>query len=165
MTKAAAPHGDSLNLDAFFGDAARALLLLVSAFPRPVILQVDDIYRVEETDEFGMHSERYLACFAALQWLAEEGYLRYEETIRSEAIDQARLSARCFVLLTRPRPALSDTGLPATLALEQSSVASELRAGLAERSSAAVRRTMLTLMATMSGLADDAPPNEDCGQA
>jgi len=98
---------NSINIDEFFADAAKILTSLQRSFPTPIILQVDDICGAEDTDEFGMHSARYLACFAAMMWLAEEGYLRFNETVRSEAIDEAVLSARCFVLLTQPNDATS----------------------------------------------------------
>jgi hypothetical protein len=52
------------------------------------------------TDEFGVPGPRYLACFGTLLWLAEEGYLRYDEAIRMDGIDQAVLTARCFSVLT-----------------------------------------------------------------
>ena len=45
-----------INTDEFFADAASILTVLQSAFPTPVILQVDDICGTEETDEFGMHA-------------------------------------------------------------------------------------------------------------
>ena len=151
----------SINIDEFFADAANILTLLQRSFPQPIILQVDDIYGAEETDEYGMHSARYLSCFSAMLWLAEEGYLRFNETVRSEAIDEAVLSARCFVLLTQPSSfagaeqdvnAVSEPaadGLPDSVALERSSLGSQLKACLRPRDSLALNAIMLELMQQM----------------
>ena len=142
----------SINTDEFFLDAARILVRLHASFPQPVILQVDDICGTEETDEFGMHSARYLACFSTMLWLAEEGYLRYAETIRSEAIDQAVLSARSFVLLVTPGPAQpnEDTDeLPQSVAAQRSSLGYQLQAALRPRDSTRVNELILQLMQQM----------------
>ncbi len=148
----------NINTDEFFADSAKILTVLHSAFPQPIILQVDDICGAEETDEYGMHSPRYLACFSAMLWLAEEGYLRFVETIRSEAIDQAVLTARCFVLLTKPdtkvfadQAALSasNTDLPDSVALERSSLSHQLRSVLRPRNSLTINSIMMQLMSTM----------------
>lgn len=148
---------DELNIDDFCHDVGKILALLHQVFPRPIILSADDICGAEETDEFGIHSNRYLACFATMLWLAEEGYLRYAETLRNEGIDQVVLSGRCFAHLTRPRPeqvvANSDDGgaLPESIALAQSSVVAELRRALSARSSADIRRCVLALIDAMLG--------------
>ncbi len=149
----------SINIDEFFADAAQILTHLQRAFPQPIILQVDDICGAEETDEYGMHSPRYLACFSAMLWLAEEGYLRFNAAVRSEAIDQAVLTARCFVLLTEPNPDVSDpTGalgarpsvdLPKSVALERSSIGNQLQNYLRPRDSLALNAIMLELMQRM----------------
>lgn len=65
-----------INVDDFCKDAARALLFLYRAFPRPHTLFVEDLCGPDRVDEFGMHSDRHLACFSTLLWLADEGYLR-----------------------------------------------------------------------------------------
>ena len=62
-----------INIDDFFKDAARTLAALYGVFPRRHAIFVDDIYQTEEPDEFGLHSERYQACFGTLLWLGEEG--------------------------------------------------------------------------------------------
>ena len=59
-----------------------------------------DIAGPDQADEFGLHSRRHMACFGSLLWLAEEGYLRYVDTIRQEALDQAVLSHRAFTRLS-----------------------------------------------------------------
>ena len=128
-----------LNADDFFKDAAIALTRLYATFPRPVAVYVEDVYGTEETDEFGMHSARYLACFATLVFLAEEGFLRFDECIRQDAIDQAVLSARAFTLLSMPQPGSGPVE-------SEHTVVAGLREALKSRSSSEVRTAMLDLM-------------------
>jgi hypothetical protein len=141
-----------INIDDFFKDGAKVLAQLYSVFPRRHSVFVDDISGADETDEFGMHSERYLACFGTMLWLGEEGYLRYEDVIRQDAIDQAVLTARCFTVLTTPSPnhePADVAGLSESLRLEQSTTISRLRGALKERSSVQIRTAMVDLMAQM----------------
>jgi hypothetical protein len=143
-----------IHVDDFCKDAALALTVLYQAFPRPHTLFVEDLIGPDQVDEFGMHSARHAACFSALVWLAEEGWLRYAETIRQEALDQAVLSGRCFMLLTLPQPGLApphSADLPASVRLEQQTHVARLRRALQERSSAAVRAALLDVMAAMQG--------------
>jgi hypothetical protein len=93
-----------IHVEEFYKDAAVALVQLYSAFPRRVNLFVEDIAGPDETDEFGLHSKRHMACFGALLWLAEEGFLRYVDTIRQEALDQAVLTQEAFIRLSSPAP-------------------------------------------------------------
>lgn len=149
-----------INIDDFFKDAAKVLVQLYSVFPRRHSVFVEDISGPEETDEFGMHSNRYLACFGTLLWLGEEGYLRYEETIRQDAIDQAVLSARCFTVLTTPAPnhePFDATDLPESVRIEQSTTISRLRNALKERSSVRIRAAMVDLMAQMRARRESQP--------
>ena len=143
-----------INVDDFFNDAARALLTLYQAFPRPLTLFVEDICGPEEPDEFGMHSNRYLACFGALIWLGEEGFLRFENTINSEAIEQAVLTGRCFTLLLCPAASnrALPAGLPDSIRNEQSSRVFGLQEAVRHRSSFEIRTVMLDLLARMTGL-------------
>ncbi len=83
-----------LQIDDFHHDVAGALLALYQSFPRKVALYVEDLIGREEPDEFGLPSKRHQACLGALLWLADEGYLRYENTIQYQALDQAVLSER-----------------------------------------------------------------------
>lgn len=154
---------DELNIDDFCHDVGKILTLLHQVFPRPIILSVDDICGPEETDEFGIHSNRYLACFSTMLWLAEEGYLRFAETLRNEGIDQAVLSARCFAHLTRPRTEqlqpINDNEddpnrLPESIRLAQTSVVAQLRQALGARSSTATRHIVLALIDAMLGNTD-----------
>ncbi|MGO1500538.1 MAG: hypothetical protein ACTHWH_04550 [Marinobacter sp.] len=93
-----------IHVEEFYKDAAVALAQLYSAFPRRVNLFVEDIAGPDETDEFGLHSKRHMACFGALLWLAEEGFLRYVDTIRQDALDQAVLTKKAFSRLSSPAP-------------------------------------------------------------
>jgi hypothetical protein len=77
--------------------------------------------------------------------------LRYEDTIRMEAIDQAVLTGRCFSVLTMQTPtdAPVDDSLPASVRSEQSTHIHRLRESLKSGSSARVRSTMTEIMALM----------------
>jgi hypothetical protein len=144
-----------LNVDDFFHDAARALIILYQVFPRRKAVFVDDIIEAEEPDEFGMYSNRYLACYSALLWLGEEGFLRFEDSINSEAIDQAVLTGRCFTLLSSPgrdmRAPLASS-LPKSVLEERRSHLFALREALREGSSANLRAAMLELLRQMHQL-------------
>lgn len=93
-----------IHVEEFYKDAAIALVQLYMAFPRRTNLFVEDIAGPDEPDEFGLHSTRHMACFGALLWLAEEGLIRYVDTIRQEALDQAVLTRKAFVRLNAPAP-------------------------------------------------------------
>ena len=144
-----------LNVDDFFHDAARALIILYKVFPRRKAVFVDDIIGAEEPDEFGMYSDRYLACYSALLWLGEEQFLRFEESINSEAIDQAVLTGRCFTLLSSragSADSLAPEHLPDSVREERGSHLYALREALKSRSSAALRSAMLNLLRQMHQL-------------
>ena len=89
----------NIHIDDFYKDTALILTRLFSQFPRRYALYVEDICGPDDPDEYGLHSDRFMACFSTMLWLAEEGYLRYENTIRQEAVDMAVLTHRAFVLL------------------------------------------------------------------
>ncbi|MFO7993868.1 MAG: hypothetical protein R6U69_06880 [Marinobacter sp.] len=104
-----------IHIEEFYKDAAIALVQLYNAFPRRVNLFVEDIAGSDEPDEFGLHSKRHMACFGTLLWLAEEGLLRYVDTIRQEALDQAVLTQRAFVRMSSPAsPDLQEKDIPQT---------------------------------------------------
>ena len=44
------------------------------------------------------------ACLGTLLWLAEEGYIRFDSTIGYDALDQATLSEKGFLRLSRGLP-------------------------------------------------------------
>ncbi len=91
-----------IHVEEFYKDVAVALVQLYSVFPRRMNLFVEDIAGPDEADEFGLHSSRHMACFGALLWLEEEGLIRYVDTIRQEALDQAVLTHKAFVRLSAP---------------------------------------------------------------
>ena len=144
-----------LHIDDFLRDAAIVLNRLYLSFPRPLTLFVEDIIGRDEPDEFGMHSVRHDACFAAMQWLAHEGHLRFSDTIRREAIDQAVLSGRMFTLLSTADPnneVLFDETVPEALRLEYASNVHRLREALQSQSSTRVRATMTDLLRRATGV-------------
>ncbi|MCC5887126.1 MAG: hypothetical protein JJT88_11905 [Gammaproteobacteria bacterium] len=89
-----------LHIDDFCKDIALVLNQLYLMFPRKSSLFVEDISGPDEPDEYGLHSARHMACLSAMLWLAEEGYIRFEDTIRQEAVDQVVLGGRMFSLLS-----------------------------------------------------------------
>lgn len=133
---AALPGDPSMDLqiDDFHKDAAGGLLLLYQAFPRKTALYVEDLIGREAPDEFGLPSKRHQSCLGALLWLAEEGYLRFASTIHYEALDQAVLSEKAFLRLTRivPQAAAALAEAPASVRREQASLANQLRQALAQ---------------------------------
>lgn len=97
-----------LHIEEFCSDATRILLQLYQMFPRPGTVFVEDISGPDTPDEFGVHSKRHLACLGTMIWLSEEGYLRFGDTIRQEAIDEAVLTRKGFLMLSASAPAASD---------------------------------------------------------
>jgi len=133
-----------IHVEEFYKDVAIALAQLYAAFPRRANLFVEDIAGPDEPDEFGLHSKRHMACFGALLWLQEEGLLRYVDTIRQEALDQAVLTREAFVRLSAPAPqslarklnALpEEANLPASVQQDLSTYIHLLRAALKNGSS------------------------------
>jgi len=90
-----------INIENFYKHIARALNILYSTFPSQQAIYVDEVAGIDEPDEYGLHSPHYTAGFFALLWLAEEGYLRYADTIRQDGIDQACLTHKAFLKLTQ----------------------------------------------------------------
>ena len=140
-----------IHIDDFYADAAHTLVSLFSVFPRPVTIFAEDICGPDEPDEFGVHSNRYQACFATLLWLGEEGYIRYKDTIRHDAIDQAVLSGRCFAALLKPATNEQDPSLPPSVQAEHSTLIYQLEAALKSKSSIAVQDAFAPLLERMAG--------------
>lgn len=131
-----------LHIEDFHQDVARILVALYNRFPQPAILFVSDLIGEHEPDAFGVPAPRQLACFSAMLWLANEGFLRYTDTIRQEAIDQACLSERAFVLLSKADAALRDPDLPASIARQRATLAQRLRDALNSGSSSQLYDTV-----------------------
>jgi hypothetical protein len=137
-----------LHIDDFFKDVAKILSQLYLSFPRKAALYVEDLVGPDQVDDLGMHSERHLACLGAMLWLAEEDYLRFDDTIRQEAIDQAVLTGRAFNLLNLPceNVLLEAEEIPESLRLELSTNVAFLREALRSGSSARVRAVVGDLL-------------------
>jgi hypothetical protein len=131
-----------LQIDDFYKDAAAGMLLLYQAFPRKVALYVEDLIGREEPDEFGLPSKRHQSCLGALLWLAEEGYIRYESSIGYDALDQAVLSEKGFLRLSRgvPHAQNDEEVLPPSVRSIHASLAWQLREALAQQHSERIAR-------------------------
>lgn len=131
-----------LQIDEFYKDAASGLLALYQVFPRKAALYVEDLIGREEPDEFGLPSKRHQSCLGALLWLAEEGYLRFESTIGYDALDQAVLSEKGFIRLSRgiTHTESENPELPPSVRRVQGTLAWQLRHALSEHSSEKVAR-------------------------
>lgn len=89
-----------LHIEEFYRDIGTILVQLYGAFPRKTSVYVEDVAGDDRPDEFGLHSKRHLACLGAMIWLAEEGWIRYVDTIGQQAIDQATLTQVAFTRLS-----------------------------------------------------------------
>jgi hypothetical protein len=148
-----------LQIDEFYKDAAAAMLLLYQAFPRKAALYVEDLIGREEPDDFGLPSQRHQNCLGALLWLAEEGYLRFDSCIAYDALDQAVLTEKAFLRLTRGVPKLNfSSDLTPSIRRVQATLAFQLRAALASRQSESVAR--LTQQLFLSDLNDKRSVND-----
>src|SRR5690606_6453734 len=98
------PVSMDLQIDDFHKDVAAGLLRIYQAFPRKITINIEAMVGRDEPDDIGLPSKRHQSCLAALMWLAEEGYLRFESTIQFQAIDQAVLTENAFLRLTRSVP-------------------------------------------------------------
>jgi hypothetical protein len=141
-----------LHIDDFYRDTALIMLQLYAQFPRRVVLYVEDICGPDDADEFGLHSERFQSCFSAMVWLADSGYLLFDETIREEALDQVALSHKGFVLLSsRSELELGivddyDDGLPPSVMERSLSNVMQIRRALSEGSSIMMQQVMHYLL-------------------
>lgn len=103
-----------INIENFYKHIAKSLSILYAAFPSKSPVYVDDVAGIDEPDEYGLHSPHYTAGFFALLWLADEDYIRYEDTIRQDGVDQAVLTHKAFLKLTQvAEPIYTAGGSPA----------------------------------------------------
>lgn len=142
-----------LHIDDFFKDVAKILNQLYLSFPRRATLYVEDLCGPDEVDEFGMHSDRHLSCLGAMLWLAEEDYLRFDDTIRQEAIDQAILTGRAFNLLNMPSTDIMPAAempptdeLPESVRAERTTNIARVREALRSQSSVRIREVIGELL-------------------
>lgn len=84
----------------FYRDMAAMLVALYASFPRPVSLWVIDFTGETELDDFGMHSDRHLRALGCMQWLQEEGWIRFHDRERELGINQAVLTGKAFARLS-----------------------------------------------------------------
>lgn len=133
-----------IHIDDFYKDLCRILVQLYSYFPRRATLFVEDICGPDEPDEFGMHSPRHQSCLGAMLWLADAGYIAYEDTIRQEALDQVILTHKAFTLLSAPSPLAQLSGteevLPPSVQAELQSHIALLRNAIKSGSSTEQRK-------------------------
>ena len=143
-----------LQIDDFYKDAAAGMLLLYQSFPRKIGLYVEDLIGREEPDEFGLPTPRRQSCLGTLLWLAEEGYIRFDSTIGYDALDQATLSEKGFLRLSRGLPHAIAEGepVPPSVRRVQATLAYQLREALSSRQSErVVRLTRQLFTSTLNG--------------
>ena len=136
-----------IHIDEFYHDCTKALVVLYNAFPRQITLYVDDLIANSGTDEYGIPTRRHKACFDALLWLGEEGYLRYEDRIHQNALDQVTLTEKCFLRLNQPSAQLSSTNqLPAALANRRKTLVWQFRDAISDGSSDRINQAFIDFM-------------------
>lgn len=143
-----------LQIDDFYKNAAAGMLLLYQSFPRKIGLYVEDLIGREEPDEFGLPTPRHQSCLGTLLWLAEEGYIRFDSTIGYDALDQATLSEKGFLRLSRGLPHAIAEGepVPPSVRRVQATLAYQLREALSSRQSErVVRLTRQLFTSTLNG--------------
>jgi len=141
-----------IHIDDFYRDVATVFLRLYAVFPRKSTLYVEDICGPDQPDEFGLHHPRFQAGFSAMVWLAEHGYLSFQETIRAEALDQVVLSQKAFLLLTsrcslEPVVSAEGDGLPPSVLEQTYSNIAQLRSAVREGSSIRMQKYISYLLA------------------
>lgn len=147
-----------LHIEDFYKDVATIFLRLYQSFPRKCILYVDDVCGVDTPDEFGLPSDRYMAGFSAMVWLAEQDYLKFDSTIRHEALDQAVLTEKGFLLLTTRSEldfsvADSEDELPPSLMEQSQTNINQIRQALGTKSSIIIRQCVHYLLSQPAGTA------------
>jgi len=133
-----------VHIDDFYHDIAATLLSLYQQFPRKVSLYIEDVSGPDDVDEFGLHSQRHLSCMGAMLWLQDEGYIRFEELVREEAIEAATLTQKAFVQLIQPRTDQiegdeASTAISPSARDQRFTLANQLHEALVDRNSILVR--------------------------
>ncbi|MGK0440438.1 MAG: hypothetical protein ACJA0N_000227 [Pseudohongiellaceae bacterium] len=140
-----------LHIHDFYIDAAKILIRLYNSFPNKVVLYVDDISPQVEQDEFGLYSERYLSALSAMIWLGENHYLQYDHCIKQEALDQAVLTEKGFLILSSRSdhtPHEDNDGIPASVMSESQRNINNLRKALKSGSSILIEQQVSKLLAS-----------------
>ena len=154
-----------INIENFYRHIAKILSILYATFPTKSPVYVDDVAGIDEPDEYGLHSPHYTAGSFAMIWLADEDYIRYADTIRQDGIDQASLTHKAFLKLTRiaepiyTPPSYGDEGdakvvsiapaksLSPSMQEEQKLVINQLRAALRSGDSIAINKVVQHILA------------------
>ena len=135
-----------IHIDDFYKDAAKILIQLYRFFPKRSMILAEDISGLDIPDEYGLHSDRHQASFGAMLWLAESGYIDYQETIRQEGLDQAILNHRGFTLLSAEANFIADDStsaeLPPSLLLSRKSNIHQMREALKANDSHQIRQVV-----------------------
>lgn len=141
-----------IHIEEFYHDIGAILVSLYNGFPRPAIIYVEDISGPDNADEFGLHSERYLSCFSAMLWLKQHDFIHFTDTIRQEAIDQATLTQKSFLILNARAEISTDidadqlSELPNSIMQSQISNINILRQALKSRSSIKISQIALHIL-------------------
>jgi hypothetical protein len=59
-------------------------------------MYVEDISGIDTPDEYGLHSDRHLACFNTFLWLKDEGLIRYSDIETQMAFNHCVLTLDAF---------------------------------------------------------------------
>jgi hypothetical protein len=146
-----------IHIDDFYRDAGKILVLLYNQFPRKVTLYVEDVSGPDTPDDFGLHSPRHQACFHTMMWLGSSDYLRYDQLVRQEALDQVVLSHRGFLLLNAAMPSpthTQDVTLPEGLPKQEALVIHRIRQELKEGTSFSLADAMRQIFRLSRNLGD-----------
>lgn len=138
-----------IHIDDFYKDVGEVLLRLYSNFPRKTSVYVEDIAGPANYDEFGLPCDRFVACFSTMIWLADHGYLTYESIIHQEAIDQAVLTHKSFMILSSRSSftaSEADADLPASVLEANSSNVHQLRQVLKSHNSSQIKTCLRELL-------------------
>jgi len=139
-----------LHIDDFYKDTAKILIQLYRSFPRRSMVLAEEISGLDQPDEYGLHGVRHQASFGAALWLAQSGYIDYEDTIQQKGLDQAILTHKAFTLLSA-RSSLTDSAsvsstLPSSVQDSQLSNIHQLRTALKSGSSTQLRAVVQNLL-------------------
>jgi hypothetical protein len=127
-----------VNIDDFYHDVAVALLSLYQQFPLKISLYIEDICGPDEADEFGLHSRRHLACAAALEWMFDEGFIRYSDIVKLESAEDCTLTQHAFRKLAFPSVGANRTKV-SSIEKQHSSLVYKLHQAIKDQSSIEVR--------------------------
>jgi len=158
-----------INVENFYKHIAKIFSILYATFPTKSPIYVDDVAGIDEPDEYGLHSPSYTAGFFAMIWLADEGYIRYSDTIRQDGVDQAALTHKAFLALTRIVDPIYTEAVPQdesgkvvnlvpienlspSMQEDQKLVINQLRQALRSGSSIAVTKVVQHILANPAGM-------------